>query len=173
MKRWALPLVVLSVVCLVGCPVSEKKPPKSTVQSKPEKTPAKVETEKPETKVQVPPADPQQVAAAVERVEQLGGKVEYDENRNVIGVDLEEIQVSDDDVELFTALTHLKKLYLWGADITNAGVEKLKRLPLLEKVMLFNTSIDDDGMVHLTELPNLTELNLRRSTYLTDRCLPI
>ncbi len=60
---------------------------------------------------------------SIKRIQKLGGEVRYDAHKTIIGVDLLECRATDADVKLLTSLTNLRQLALWGAEITNAGVQ--------------------------------------------------
>src|SRR5262245_29280719 len=115
-----------------------------------------------------PQADAAKVAAAVQRVEERGGKVEYDDAKHLIRVDLFERQTKNDDLALLAALVDLEKLSLWGAGINDTGLAQLAGLPKLKVLVVENTEITDDGVKALSAIKSLKSLNLRRSTYLSD-----
>ena len=123
MKSWAMPFAALCVVCFVGCPASDLKPlevvPDETVtaeeapQAEPESLAADVARLK--AALEAVQADAElRNTPAVNLVKKLGGTLEYDGAGRIVGVDLNEIQVSDADMGLLTDLVHLRKLYLWA-----------------------------------------------------------
>ena len=67
-------------------------------------------------------ADPRFVAA-VRRIKELGGKLEFDAAGDLVGVDLssDRVSVADADIPQLLALSHLRELKLSGGGITNAG----------------------------------------------------
>ena len=67
-------------------------------------------------------------ATAAQRIDELDGKIRYDADKNVIGVDLLDRAATDADVKRMTCFTDLRELSLWGAEITDAGVEQLAAL---------------------------------------------
>jgi hypothetical protein len=106
---------------------------------------------------------------ATQRVKALGGKIEFDPaTGEAVEVDLLEKQATDADVPLLATLKGLKKLTLWGAEISDKGVKHLAEFPKLTTLILENTEVTDAGLAVLEKMPQLKSLNLRRSTYMTD-----
>ena len=81
-----------------------------------------------------PPKPTQEEAVAA--IKRLGGKVEVDENNDVVNVNL------------------------WGTKITDAALVHLKGLPKLTTLNLNFTKITDAGMAHLKGLTKLQFLLL-------------
>ncbi|HOA53917.1 MAG TPA: hypothetical protein PKI05_16810, partial [Thermogutta sp.] len=128
----------LLIVGLVGCPKPQA----------PEKPPAEGDLQAKET-VQVNPAD---VEALVKRVEQLGGKIEYDQNKNPVAVDLFQRQATDEDLALIAKVPTIRRVSLWGAEIHDTGIQELTKLPQLEWLVLENTNITNDGVKTLGQI---------------------
>jgi Leucine-rich repeat (LRR) protein len=97
---------------------------------------------------------------AAEAIKKLGGKVRLDGEGNVVEVNLEGTQVTDDDLRFLKALMDLRKLDLEETRITDAGLVHLKVLTKLEELDLEETRITDAGLEHLRGLTNLRKLSL-------------
>src|SRR5581483_283882 len=100
---------------------------------------------------------------AIKRVGELGGKVAYDEQKNVVGIDLLQRQPTDQDLKPIAGLGHLTSLKLYGSGITDAGMPYVATLSKLTDLVLENTAVTDKGLKELRPLANLKSLNLRRS----------
>ena len=112
-------------------------------------------------------------AAAVRRIDELGGKIEFDAAGNLIGVDLAGDRISAAAVDLphLHALPHLKKLKLSGGGITEEGIWHLSSIVGLTELSLLDVQLDDAGLKRIAGLPNLVLLSIRRSPRLTDKGL--
>ena len=92
------------------------------------------------------------MAAALARIEKLGGKVEYGPDKTVVAVDLNPRATTNADILLLTALKDVVKLDLYGAEISDAGIPALARFPKLRELGLENTDITDAGVKELSKL---------------------
>ena len=101
-------------------------------------------------------------AAAVATVERLGGSVTFDADGHVTGIALGNRPTTDSDLGAFAGLKRLESLEVWGAEITDVGMESIGRMQPLQKLVLENTDVTDEGAVELARLANLRVLNLRR-----------
>ena len=86
--------------------------------------------------------------AAVRRIDEARGQLEFNPQGELVGVDLSSgrVSVTDADVELLPSLPHLQKLRLSGEGITGAGLARLRLMPGLVELALQNTQIDDEGL---------------------------
>ena len=120
-------------------------------------------------------------------LERHGGKIERNEQGEVVGVDLrgasmsptgqkllhliglgeQRLSLSDAALVHLKGLTNLQTLNLHGTKITDAGLVHLKGLTKLQTLDLWDTKITDAGLVHLKGLTKLTWLNLP-GTKITD-----
>jgi len=114
-----------------------------------------------------------QFVAAVRRVAELGGQLDFDDAGNLVGVDLaaDRVSLGDADIPCLLALPHLKQLKLSGAGLTNAGARLVGSIAGLRELSLLNAQIDDAGLKQLAQLTNLGTLSIRRSSQVTDRGL--
>lgn len=114
-RSWA---VGMATVCLVvaGC-ATEPEP----VVPPPDEAPAPAVEAPPEPEQETVTLS-EQAQAAVAMVEALDGRVQYDPQGRVIGVDLTAQSVSDEEVEPLQALTDLEVLALRGAEISDAAL---------------------------------------------------
>jgi|GEM_PF-444391 len=125
----------------------------------------------PDTSAQSPAADT--IAAVVKRIEQLQGTVEYDDAKNLVGVNLIDCGAGDEDLALLASIPTLKKLSVSGAKITDAGVEHISKMTGLVELVLQNTDATNAGIAKLVALKNLRLLNLQRTSYMTDDALAV
>jgi hypothetical protein len=87
---------------------------------------------------------------AVEAIERLGGKVEYDDvTQAVIKVDLHNTKVSDNELKNLRAFGELRWLDLRITGIGDEGVAHLKKLKRLTFLNLFRTNLSDKGLAEL------------------------
>lgn len=81
------------------------------------------------------------------------------------------LRTTDEHLALLPPLAaHVAWLDLSGAEITDAGLERLRGLPRLERLHLDGTRVGDAGLRLLRDLPSLAFLNLH-GTRATDRGL--
>jgi hypothetical protein len=105
-------------------------------------------------------------AKAIARVEELGGKVEFDEKnsgKTVVRVRLNDAKVQDKDLECLRAFTTLQRLDLHRTAISDEGLKHLKGLTSLKRLYLTGTNVSDKGLDQLGDLTNLEYLLLNRT----------
>lgn len=112
-------------------------------------------------------------AAAVRRIDQLGGKLEFDARGRLVGVDLaaDRVSAADADLPHLSALPNVERLRLSGGGITNEGAKLIGSMSRLVLLSTLDAQIDDVGVAQLAALKNLRSLSIRRSPALTDNCL--
>lgn len=112
-------------------------------------------------------------ASAVRRVEQLGGKFEFDPAGKLIGIDLaaDRVSLSDADLPCLTAFPHLQKLRLSGNGVTCVGLETIATIAGLTELSLLDAQVDGPVLERLTQLAKLNTLTIRRSPLLDDESL--
>ena len=76
-------------------------------------------------------------------------------------VSIDDTNVTDGGLEHLKKLTHLTFLSLGGTQVTDAGLAKLDRLTELQILFLDRTRVTDAGMKHLRRLTKLDRLILR------------
>lgn len=69
--------------------------------------------------------------------------------------------VGDQDLRSIEGLTNIRKLSLYGANITDKGAETIAELKSLRELELSQTQITDKGLESLSKLPNLEKLFIR------------
>ena len=119
-------------------------------------------------------------AAAVERIQQRGGSVEYEgegKERAVVTVSLPGGKIIDDDLKVLKKLPKLRGLSLSGQTgkspprgngrITDAGLREIAALTSLESLDLRANRITDHGLKELRSLTKLRSLDLSM-TAITD-----
>ena len=104
---------------------------------------------------------------AIAAIEKLGGRHSLDEKERVVSVDLQQTQVTDDDLEYLKGLTTLQSLDLFVTQVSDAGLEHLKGMTSLQHLQLRRTQVSDAGLEHLKGLAKLESLDLS-STLVSD-----
>ncbi|MDQ3331822.1 MAG: hypothetical protein M3552_14405 [Planctomycetota bacterium] len=124
-------------------------------------------------------ADPK-ASAAAEWTLRRGGAVRVADQPGMVrqidrlpggGFGLEEIDLNDadpnqppirdDELRALEGLTNLRKLGLYGANVTDKGAETIATLKSLRELELSQTQITDTGLETLAKLPNLEKLFIR------------
>ena len=93
-------------------------------------------------------------ARAIAEIEKLGGKVTIDEKspgKPVITVDLRQTEVTDAGLEHLKRLPRLESLNLTRTKVTDAGMQHLEGLTTLRTLGLFGTHVTDAGLVYLDQ----------------------
>jgi len=103
----------------------------------------------------------------IEWVEQLDADLdrEFDSyNVNADGeityIDLQEAQITDNDLSRLVGLKQLEELNICGNEISDEGLIHIAQLTTLQYLDLSFTHITDDGLQHLQRLTNLQSLLL-------------
>lgn len=94
-------------------------------------------------------------------------KVGIDYFASVQSVYLDDSQVTDAGLEYLKRLTGLKWLFLTNTQVTDAGLEHTKHLSSLRYLVLTNTQVTDVGLEHLSTLTALEVLYVEK-TNITD-----
>ncbi len=113
---------------------------------------------------------------AVRRSVDLGGRFEFDDAGNLTGLDLagdrlDRKMPTVEDVALLIALPSLKKLGLYGEQITNAAMQPIGSMAGIVDLALQGTQINDEGFAELKHLTELRQLDLRQNIHLSDKTL--
>jgi hypothetical protein len=118
--------------------------------------------------VPAPPDTPAKRQQAFDEILASNGTYGVDEqspDRPVVGVDLRNYEVSDDELAKFAkvlqAFPQLAALELKSTKITDAGLAHLKALPRLRTLTLENAALTDAGLGHLRVLNQLQKLSLK------------
>jgi hypothetical protein len=69
--------------------------------------------------------------------------------------------VRDDELRVLEGLTNLRKLGLYGANVTDKGAETIATVKPLHELELSQTQITDKGLESLSVLPDLEKLFIR------------
>jgi imidazolonepropionase-like amidohydrolase len=104
--------------------------------------------------------------AAME-IEKLGGKIEFNANREVVKIDLNNTKVTEANLKLLEKFTELEWLDLRVTPIGDEGVSHLKTLRKLKFLNLFRTNLSDKGLADLRGMTDLETL-LMGGTKITD-----
>lgn len=83
------------------------------------------------------------------------------EEINFNAADPNQPPVRDDELRQVEGLTNLRKLGLYGSNVSDKGVETIATLETLRELELSQTQISDKGLETLSTLPNLEKLFIR------------
>jgi hypothetical protein len=97
----------------------------------------------------------------------LGGPHGRRKVDRAIGLSMNCTYFGDKDVPHVLALTRLRTLWLYGTDISDAGLHELSKLQTIECLLLNRTTITDKGLADLGKMSNLKVL-LIGHTKITD-----
>ncbi|HVW00177.1 MAG TPA: hypothetical protein VHB77_07555, partial [Planctomycetaceae bacterium] len=173
MKLWTSCVCLGATLWIAGCNNSAPAPavaPPTTVA----KTPGKAVEEsakQPElAEKPVVKAPPKQVELtdeqkqAIDDLKKLGGTIKTDASGNVVGIDLRDHAVKDDQLAPVLQFPNLKSLVIWGPDIHDAALDTVCQLTHLQELEIENCpAVDDAGVEKLKTLVDLKSINLRRS----------
>jgi hypothetical protein len=114
---------------------------------------------------------------AFQFVKKLGGTLELDQSRKIVGIHLwngarawhgiQRTTVTDSDLEKLKGIATLTELDLEGTQITGDGLKHLRNMKNLRRIRLDRTKITDAGLANLAGLTTLKEL-LLWETQITD-----
>ena len=99
----------------------------------------------------------EETIAAIKR---LGGKVEVDENNDVVNVNLGGTKITGAGLVHLKGLTNLTSLNLYNTKVTDSGLVHLEGMTKLETLSIRATKITDAGLVHLKGLTKLQSLEI-------------
>lgn len=118
---------------------------------------------------------------AVARIEELDGEVWFadspksfgrdrlhpllgeNSNREIVGVKLSGLPVTDNELIHLARLTRLKRLYLFESQVGDAGLIHLAGMRHLEDLWLDRTLVTDAGLAHLARIRSLKSLSLNNT----------
>jgi Leucine rich repeat len=110
--------------------------------------------------------------AALARIQQAGGTVNYDSQGRVVSVDLSDTQATDEELAAVRVLPDVRTINCTNArGIKGTDLDVLAELKNLETLYLVGTSVDDEGLSRLKDLKSLKTLHLGR-TRITDKGMP-
>lgn len=104
---------------------------------------------------------------AASKIEKLGGKVEFDQDGQVVKIDLNKSKITDADLALLEKFPGLQWLDLRITPITDEGVAHLRTLRNLRFLNLFRTDLTDKGLENIRGMIDLETL-LIGGTKITD-----
>ena len=121
---------------------------------------------------------------AVEALEKLGGRIEYDSSlpsrstwqrlllgddsfANATGLDLSNTRASDADLAHVRHLSQLRWLAVSWTEVTDSGLASLDGLAQLRNLNLGETQVTNAGLVHVQGLRQLSVLSVQQ-TQVTD-----
>src|SRR5688500_15578836 len=107
---------------------------------------------------------------AAAEIEKLGGKVEWNSNREVVKIDLNNTKITDGDLKHVEKFTELEWLDVRVTAIGDAGAAHLSNLRKLKFLNISRTNLSDKGLASLRGLTELETLFLG-TTKVTDEGL--
>lgn len=121
-------------------------------------------------KGEVPPGVDARFVAAVRKIEELRGQLDFDSAGRLVGADLasDRISVTDSEVEHLRAFPNLKRLRVSGSALGRRGIEHISQLSGLTELALLNVPLDNEGLGLLASLGGLTSLSIHRTAVLND-----
>ena len=148
-------LALFSLLIFSGCPQSPAPP---VAPEPPSQTP---QQETPDEK------------AARERVEQLGGTCRKNADGKIIGLVIENNDLSAEDMRFIAKLTDLESIRITGPSVDDEYVEPISALIKLKSVDIENSNITNKSLEMLKALPEVETLNLRRNLKFTDQAVAL
>ena len=110
-------------------------------------------------KVRLPPDTPMTVEQAIAAIKKAKGRIEKDDDGQVVKVFLNRTAIRDRDLRPVKYLPTIKVLNITGTKVSDAGLAYVKELTALEHFYPDGTSISDEGIADLKEtLPKLIVL---------------
>jgi len=107
---------------------------------------------------------------AATEIEKLGGKVEFNADREVVKVDLHEAKITDADLKLLEHFSALEWLDLRLTSVGDEGMAHFTGLRYLRYLNVFRTNMSDTGLANLRGMIDLETL-LMGGTKVTDEGL--
>src|SRR5437660_3259997 len=135
MKRLISLFVVLAGLGAVAFGQAKSPAEKPASPAAPASKPAKKNGAKPAAK---PAKLSDEQKSAVAAIEKLGGKITYDKDQEVAGIDLRNQKVRAEQLAPLSAFPRLKSLVLWGPRITDKALEHVANLTELTDLELDN-----------------------------------
>ncbi len=168
--------VILSVLCLTGCPKSEAPNGGAGGSSTPSTSGSKEQT--PPASAKKGTANADDVKAAKSRLDALGSRSKYTPKAGDL---LTEIVIQDgsnltaDDLTLFGKLSDLEKLQIFNCrTLDDEMAAKLSGLKGITSLALTNSTIGDTTVEMIVKsFPNLIELDLSSNTNMTNGVVKI
>ena len=118
-----------------------------------------------------PARDDKTVASLVERLEKLGGKIEYGASKAIVGVEVLDEQCDDEDMPLLAAAPGLRRLRIRSAGVSDKGLACLDNMKELKDLGLLFAAITDKTLSRIAPLTKLESLDLRGCIQITDKGL--
>ena len=161
-------LWMLIVLCLLGC--SGADPVSHDLDGATNKSGAKASDEEKRlsTNDNAFAVDRGIVEQVEARVEELSGKIAYDDDGRILGIEIPESSATDEDVALFAQCKNLQSLSLHSAFLENDALLHAATLPRLTKLAIRFANITDEGLVHLQHSKDLELLDLRGCVQISD-----
>ena len=163
--RFLIFCFTLSLFLLSGCPKQ------SPVQNEPPASPA-------DTSASLPakPAAPKETSeekTVRERTEQLGGTIRKNQAGRIIGIVIENNELTVEDMQAIAKLSDLETIRITGPSISDEYVEAMSSLIKLKSVDIFNSNITNQSLEILKTLPEIETLSLQRNVRFTDEAVAL
>ncbi len=117
----------------------------------------------------VPTAEERQ--AAIDVFEARMASYKTDANGNVISFDLTDRICTNEDLAKICKLDTVTSCKIYGANLKPGGASVITGLKSCTQLSIENTDFVDDDMAFLADMPWVTQLTLRRNTYLRTKTL--
>ena len=117
-------------------------------------------------------AETPEVAAAIQAIKRLGGKVRWQGQAWEVDFHLRGRELTDEDLVHVSKLKQVEYLNLGRTQIRGPGLRHLKTLSKLRRLHLEQTAVDDAGIAQLAGMHSLEYLNVF-GTQVTDRSLQV
>jgi internalin A len=170
MRVW-LPLFL---ICVFGLSLFGCRPPRepNNVSTKRNAVASGADTEPNDG---VPPPKAEDVAAAVARVEALGGTIQKDGSGNVVGMRIpvpdmanNDPAANDKDLATFAKVTTLTNVFVGSTNVTDAGLKHIATLPRLKSLAIVSADISSESLKCLKDKTMLESLDLRECMRIDD-----
>jgi hypothetical protein len=88
----------------------------------------------------------------------VAGEFPFEENHNVIILDLKNKEINEDFYPEISKLKNLIRLQLNGTETNSEMLMKIKVLERLESINMYGTKLDDNGLLYLAQFPMLKRI---------------
>ena len=152
-------------------PVVDPPPPLPPVVEPP--APPVVEPPAPPVVTPEPSQETAEEKVVRERTAQLGGTIRKNPDGRIIGIVIENNDLSLSDIQVIGKLTDLESIRITGPSVDDTYVEAMSGLTKLKSVDIENGEITDRALEILKTLPDINALLLRRNLKLTDNAIKL
>ena len=108
-----------------------------------------------------------------ERTKQLGGTIRKNQAGRIIGIVIENNELTVEDMQAIAKLSDLETIRITGPSVTDDYVKAISNLTKLKSVDIENSNITDESLEILKALPQIETLALRRNLAFTDKAIQL